>query len=175
MVWFWILFNVQGEVQVDKFIFDGVNEKDIDKIVDIYNSNVSFLSNHLGVSSISRDFILNELDEMKKIGFHSLVIKNYKGEVVGLCDYKLGDDVYLSLLMIDRRLKGNGLGKSIYQQLEDRFRKEKAKRVRIDVVYNYNENVLGFWNKLGFVPSEKIELEWNGFKSKAVKMYKNIR
>lgn len=33
---------------------------------------------------------------------------------------------------------------------------------------------LNFWKKQGFVPNEKIELEWNGYKSNAIKMHKII-
>lgn len=46
-------------------------------------------------------------------------------------------------------------------------------------IYNSNkiflENPLIFWEKQGFKPSEKIQLEWNGYKSKAIKMYKTIQ
>jgi len=103
-----------------------------------------------------------------------LVIKDDKGEIIGLCDYSSGDEVYLSLLMIDDKFKGKGLGKLIYNQLEKMFKSKNAKGVRIDVVYEYEGNVLGFWEKQGFISNEKIELEWNGYKSNAYKMYKII-
>ena len=83
-------------------------------------------------------------------------------------------EVYLSLLMIDFRLKGNGLGKTIYNQLEKMFKSNNVQSIRIDVVYDYEENALEFWKKQGFVPNEKIELEWNGYKSNAIKMHKII-
>ena len=76
--------------------------------------------------------------------------------------------------MIDAKLKGNGLGRIIYNQLEKIFKAKNSKKIRIDVVYDYEENALGFLEKQGFVPSEEIQLEWNGYKSKAIKMYKNI-
>ena len=59
-------------------------------------------------------------------------------------------------------------------QLENLFRSEGSTKVRIDVVYDYQDNSLGFWKKQGFIPHEKILLEWNGFKSHAIKMLKNI-
>lgn len=159
---------------MDNYIIDTVEENDIAKILDIYNSNKTFLENHMGISKVSKDFIVNEIEEMKNIGFSSLVIKNNEGNIVGICDFKIGDEVYLSLLMIDAKLKGNGLGRIIYSQLEKIIKTKNSKRIRIDVVYDYEENALGFWEKQGFVPSEEIQLEWNGYKSKAVKMYKNI-
>ena len=160
---------------MDNYIIDTIDQNDITKILDIYNSNRTFLENHMGISKVSSDFIINEIEEMKNIGFSSLVIKNNEGNIIGICDFKIGDEVYLSLLMINAKLKGNGLGRVIYNQLEKLFKTKNSKRIRIDVVYNYKENVLGFWEKQGFVPSEEIQLEWNGYKSKAIKMYKNIQ
>lgn len=159
---------------MDNYIIDTVDQNDISKIIDIYNSNKTFLENHVGISKVSKDFIVNEIEEMNNIGFSSLVIKNNEGNIVGICDFKIGDEVYLSLLMINAKLKGNGLGRVIYNQLEKLFKTKNSKRIRIDVVYDYEENALGFWEKQGFVSSEEIQLEWNGYKSKAIKMYKNI-
>lgn len=156
------------------YIIDQVDQNDINRILDIYNSNKTFLCNHIGISSVSKEFILNEIEEMKKAGFISSIIKDNKGKIVGLCDFKISDEVYLSLLMIDYRLKGNGLGKTIYNQFEKMFKSKNTKRIRIDVVYDYEENALGFWKKQGFISNKKIELEWNGYKSNAIKMYKII-
>lgn len=166
--------NLEGKVKVDNYIIDKVDKKDINRIVDIYNSNKTFLCSHMGILSVSKEFILNEIEEMKKVGFSSSIIKDNKDEIVGLCDFKISNEVYLSLLMIDDKLKGNGLGKIIYNQLEKIFKSKNAKRIRIDVVYDYKENVLRFWEKQGFISDEKIELEWNGYKSNAIKMYKII-
>jgi len=159
---------------MDNYKIDKVDSNDINEILDIYNSNKTFLCNHMGISSVSKEFILNEIEEMKSIGYTSSIIKDNNGEIVGLCDFKISDEVYLSLLMIDSRLKGNGLGKIIYNQLEKMFKAKNAKRIRIDVVYDYDENVLGFWKNQGFISNAKIELEWNGYKSNAIKMYKII-
>ena len=54
------------------------------------------------------------------------------------------------------------------------FKSNNVQYIRIDVVYDYEENALEFWKKQGFVPNEKIELEWNGYKSNAIKMHKII-
>jgi len=159
---------------VNNYIIDRVDQNHINRIVDIYNSNKTFLYRHMGISSISKEFILNEIEQMKKVGFNSVIIKDNKREIIGLCDYSSGDEVYLSLLMIDDKFKGKEVGKLIYNQLEKMFKSENAKRIRIDVVYEYEENVLGFWEKNGFISNEKIELEWNGYKSNAYKMYKII-
>lgn len=171
---FLIINTLLGEIKLDNYLIDTIDQNDITKILDIYNSNKTFLENHMGILEVSKDFIVNEIEEMKSVGFSSLVIKNNKGKIVGICDFKIGDEVYLSLLMIDSKLKGKGLGSIIYNQLEKIFKAKNSKGIRIDVVYDYEESALAFWEKQGFVPSEKIELEWNGYKSKAIKMYKTI-
>lgn len=159
---------------MNNYIIDKVEQDNINRIVDIYNSNKTFLCSHLGISSVTKEFVLNEIQEMKNMRFNSSAIKDNKGEIVGLCDFKISDEAYLSLLMIDAKLKGNGFGGIIYNQFEKMFKSKNVKRVRIDVVYDYEKNVLGFWEKQGFIPNEKIELEWNAYKSNAVKMYKII-
>ncbi|KGM97197.1 GNAT family N-acetyltransferase [Clostridium botulinum] len=159
---------------MDSYLIEKIEQNDINRIVDIYNSNKIFLYRHIGTFSISREFILGEIEKMKKIGFNSSIIKDIKGEIVGLCDFKISDEVYISLLMLDNKLRGNGLGTIIYNQLEKEFKSNNAKRIRIDVVYDYEKNSLGFWKKQGFMSGEKIKLEWNGYKSNAVKMYKAI-
>ena len=76
---------------MDNYIFNTIDQNDIDKIVDIYNSNKTFLEHHLGISNISKDFIVNEIEKMINIGFSSLVIKNNEGNIVGICDFKIED------------------------------------------------------------------------------------
>lgn len=159
---------------MNNYIIEAVDKNNINRIVDIYNSNKTFLYSHMGVSSISKQFVFNEIEQMKKVGFNSIIIKDNIGEIIGLCDYKIDYEVYLSLLMIDGKLKDKGLGKLIYNQLEKMFKAMNAKCIRIDVVYEYEKNVSGFWEKQGFISNEKIELEWNGYKSNAYKMYKII-
>lgn len=154
-------------------IYD-IELNDIDDIVKIYNSNKKFLYAHMGVSSIYPEFIFNEIDKMKQLGFKSQVIKDGKNYTLGICEYKIDYIVYLSLLMLDSRVKGIGLGKLIYNQLEIMFKSKNVNSVRIDVVYDYKGNALKFWEKQGFTPCGKINLEWNGHKSAAVKMYKTI-
>lgn len=162
-----------GGLHMESCKFDMATKNDIDKILEIYNSNPDFLEKHLGTARVSKKFIANEMQEMKKIGFRSFVIKNSEGNTVGICDFKIAEEVYLSLLMIDAKQKRNGLGSRIYSQLEQLFQSEGADRIRIDVVY-YEDNVVAFWKKQGFIPCEKIRLEWNGHQSNAIKMIKTI-
>jgi len=60
---------IQGGFKVNSYIINRVDQNDINKIVDIYNSNKTFLRSHMGSSSVSKEFILNEIEHMKKVGF----------------------------------------------------------------------------------------------------------
>lgn len=159
---------------MNKYTFHKMEDDYVDVVVNIYNSNKTFLQNHMGISRVTKDFILKEIEQMKNHGFDSLIIKNNPGEIVGVCDFKIENEVYLSLLMIDAKHRGNGIGRRVYNQLEKIFKSKKVSSVRIDVVYDYEENVLRFWEKQGYVANEKINLYWNGYKLNAIKMYKSI-
>lgn len=59
---------IWGELKMDNYIIDMIIENDIDKILEIYNSNKSFLENHMGITIVSKDFIVDEIEKMKSIG-----------------------------------------------------------------------------------------------------------
>ncbi|MDO4600243.1 MAG: GNAT family N-acetyltransferase [[Ruminococcus] gnavus] len=153
---------------------DRMIESDMDEIVKIYNSNTGFLKNHMGVESVSKEIVINDLETMKRMGFQSFSVRDEDGSLIGICEFKMAEEVYLSLLLIDGNKTGKGYGSDVYHQLERKFKEEGAKKVLIDVVCDYEDYVVAFWEKQGFVPCGNIQLEWNGYHSKAVKMEKEI-
>lgn len=46
--------------------------------------------------------------------------------------------------------------------------------MRIDVIDDYEGNVVGFWEKQGFILQDRIVLEWGGKKSSACVMKKIV-
>lgn len=159
---------------MEKFRLENATTNDLDDMVMIYNSNPIFLWNHLGVETVTNDFIRNEMEQMIKIGFESYLIMNEKNEKIGFCDIKMGEETYLSLLMLDKKAHGMGYGKEILQQIERVLMERDTQRVWIDVVNDYKENVVSFWKKQGYKEIETIKLEWNGYQSVAIKMYKSL-
>lgn len=157
------------------YTIEKVSNDDIEDIVRVYNSNKKFLITHMGTDIISKEFILKEIAEMKNIGFVSTVVKDKNKKVIGVCDYKIGKEVYLSLLMIHGDFKKKGIGNKIYKCLEKSFKERGYKYVRIDVVCDYEDNVVGFWKNLGFKEVDKINLKWNNHESDALKMRRCIR
>lgn len=157
----------------ENFYIDLIQDVDIEGIVHIYNSNEHFLISHMDAKEVTSEWLLEELKDMKDIGFSSYKIIDIKtGKIIGIMDFKLGEETYLSLLIIHSDLQGKGYGKLIFQEFEEYIKSLKSKSIRIDVVTNYNSSVLDFWINNGFVKSAEIELNWSGKVLPAVTMKK---
>lgn len=141
--------------------------------IKIYNSNTDFLIHHLGEDHIDESFLKNELEEMLAHGFTS----NYvlvDTEPIGILDYMINAEgyVYLSLMMITKEKQKNGLGTIVYKYFENWVCNKGANIIRIDVVDDYENNVLPFWEKMGFVTKKRDELTWGNKKSSVSVMEK---
>lgn len=157
------------------FCIDIVDYKDLDEIVNVYNSNKQFLINHIGRETVTNEWIVNELDAMKRSGFYSCKIVEIKtGEIIGIIDFKTGEETYLSLLMLRNNFKGKGYGKSIFHAFEEYAKLQKNGYIRIDVVTDYDNSVLEFWTNNGFVKTGDIELSWDDRVLPAVVMKKYL-
>ncbi|HSQ87202.1 GNAT family N-acetyltransferase [Romboutsia sp.] len=149
--------------------------KDLNDIVNIYNSNKLFLKSHIGKESITVNWVCDELDAMKKEGFYSCkVVQKNSNKIVGLIDFKVDKETYLSLLMINSNLKGQGIGTNIYKLLEMYIKSCNSNSLRIDIVTNYDKDVLNFWIKNGFKRIDNITLNWNEQVLPAVVMKKEL-
>lgn len=158
---------------MESFVIRKVTEDDMDRIVEIYNSNTEFLKTHLGKDEVNMSFVQQELAEMKRLDFVSCVIE-MEENIVGIMDYQERDCVYLALLMLDARERGQGLGRACYRQFESMMKVRNRKCIRIDVVSENSENLLSFWKNIGFVQNGKIKLLWGEKESEAVVMKKII-
>jgi len=144
---------------------------DLNEVVEIYNSNKQFSANHMDKEKITNKWILEELESMKETGFHSCkIIENSSEKIIGVMDFKLGEETYLSLLMIHNDYKSKGLGKLIFQTFVRYVNYLKSKCIRINVVTNYNSSMLNFWIKNGFIKFKDVELNWTGKSLSAVTM-----
>lgn len=159
-----------------KYVIRAVQQNDYCKIAGIYNSNRSFLLHHLGMAAVAEDFVAQEVLTMHNEGFRSCVIINQENLVVeGVLDYRPDPEVYLSLLMLSNNLQGKGVGSDIYLQFEREMIQDGKKSIRIDVVNDYQGNVVPFWKSQGFLEKENIMLEWGKKKSNAVVMRKDLQ
>ncbi len=158
---------------MERYYIREITPQDIRSIVNIYNSNSMFLSNHLGLLQIDEKFVINDKNEIGASGFLSCVIVDKETKrVIGVIDYKPENEVYLSLLMIHASFQGNGIGKHIYNMFEESMLRLGKHLIRIDVVNDYVGNVVPFWEKLGFDERRVIRLKWGNKESNALIMKK---
>ena len=112
---------------------------------------------------------------MEEIKFKSCkIVENSTNRIIGIIDFKVEDESYLSLLMIDKKLQGTGIGKIIFNEFEKYAKSLNSKSIKIDVVTEYDENVLNFWINNGFIKLKDIELNWSGKILHAVQLIKKI-
>ncbi len=153
-----------------------IKESDYKRVAEIYNSNHKFLLTHLGMELVDDNFICNEMLTMKDFGFLCCGIVGKDSQMLqGVLDYKFDEEVYLSLLMIDSKLQMKGVGSSIYSMFERDMIKKGGKSIRIDVVNDYQGNLVPFWKKFGFFEDGKTELVWGNKKSTALIMRKELK
>ena len=76
--------------------------------------------------------------------------------------------------MIHGNFKRKGLGKELYNLFEKYLSEKQCSFIRIDVVYNYNENVVGFWQKQGYSIQKEEFINWKGIESSAYLMMKKL-
>ena len=149
--------------------------EDVKGILEVYNSNQDFLLSHIDRREVSVEWLMQEYEEMKKMNFKTLVVKqNINDTIIGFIDFCPIEECYLSLLMVHDLHRSKGYGKEIYEEFENYIRTINLKRIRIDVVNNYNDKVLQFWKNRGFNEIEKIQLKWSDKPLDAVVMIKNL-
>ncbi|MCC5911286.1 MAG: GNAT family N-acetyltransferase [Clostridiaceae bacterium] len=152
-----------------------IKNEDLQEIKEVYNSNPKFLFAHMDKDKIDIEWCIKEQEEMKEMNFKTLIIKaKVSGRIIGFIDYCLKEESYLSLLMLHSQYKNKGYGKEIYKAFEDYLKERKVRNIRIDVVYDYDETVLEFWEKRGFSRKEKIQLQWTDKTLDAIVMKKSL-
>ena len=154
---------------------DKVQPTDVQDIVSLYNSNKEFMRHHMGTEHVSPDWVRNEWESIKESGFLSCkAVEKKSGNIIGIIDFKVEEETYLSLLMIHSEAQNQGIGKQIYDAFEEYVKMANSKSIRLDVVTEYSEHVVKFWIQRGFVKDHDIELNWSSVILPAVVMKKII-
>lgn len=163
------------KLKTDNLILTTIENKVINDLVDIYNSNTEFLRLHMDKDKVTKDWLTEELEEMKNLGFNTyIIIEKFSKKIIGIVDVKIADESYISLLMIHGNYKNKGYGKEIYVRIEEYIKSTNSKSIRIDVAIDYDNRVLSFWRKYGFEKVEEIELNWTGKQFLAATMRKYL-
>ena len=148
---------------------------DVQDIVSLYHSNQEFIRHHLGTDHITSEWVENEWESMKQSGFLSCkALEKKSGNIIGIIDFKVEEEAYLSLLMIHGEAQNQGIGKQIYDAFEEYAKLAHSKSIRLDVITKYSDNVVKFWSKRGFIKDRDIGLNWSGVTLPAIVMKKMI-
>jgi len=75
---------------------------------------------------------------------------------------------------IASQYQGIGIGALAYSAFEKEMLQLGKQAIRIDVVNDYNDNVVGFWEKQGFISRKQVKLSWGKKQSKALVMEKAL-
>lgn len=95
-------------------------------------------------------WFLNEHKEMSEQGFSCCKVSGLKSNViVGFVDFRADTETYLSLMMIDNKLRCGGIGKAVFGGFAEFVKGRNSQAIRIDVLAKDNEPVLKFWENCG--------------------------
>lgn len=95
--------------------------------------------------------------------------KDLIGIVDFLRDYPFRDSWCLGLMLLDPKFRSQGLGKKVYDDLEEWAVDLGAKVIRIGVL-DQNKQAIKFWSILGFKEIETKEIKYGNFISNVIVM-----
>ena len=75
-------------------------------------------------------------------------VKNDKS----LCDRKV---LYIDDLCVDKNIRNSGIGKKLYEYVLNFAKENNFTSITLDV-WNFNENALKFYEKIGFLPLKTL-------------------
>lgn len=161
--------------ETNNYFVAPVLDSDSQEILNIYNSNPTFLRKHIGREKVTLKWLMSEMKEMSELGFMSYkIVHKDQEQIIGFIDFKVGEESYISLIMIHDSYRYNGVGRTVYKSFEEYLLGLGVCSVRIDVVSNYDNSVLDFWTSEGFMTCSEIELNWCGYKMPAFIMKKKL-
>ncbi len=159
--------------EADAFYIDVVEATDLNAVLEVYHSNKDFLLHHMGRDTVTYEWLQNEYNAMKTSDFCPCkVVEKGSGSIIGIADFRIGCETYLSLLMLHSDYQHRGLGKHFYQAIEEYARSHSGACIRIDVATDYDNSVFQFWSSRGFSKVQYVTLNWTGKRFPAVMMKK---
>ncbi|MEZ4742901.1 MAG: GNAT family N-acetyltransferase [Bdellovibrionota bacterium] len=142
-------------------------KEDFKKILEIYLESPQYFKNVNGSlpteKTVEQDLVDSPRNITKDYFKEFLLIKE-DNQYIGVVDlhahHSNQGKCYLGLLLIKENLFGKGVGKRCYLLIEDYINRAlKCKKIKIGI--SDENNVTGFWRKMGFSSNGKI-YEWNG-------------
>lgn len=141
------------------------DESDWQEVLKIYNNSSSYflkVGGSIASKKIAKHNIVDSPKETNELYFKEFLIVKKDNLAIGVIDlhahHPEAGCCYLGLLIIEEKYFGKGLGTKIYQLTEDYIKRSfECKTIRIGI--SNDNDVSGFWLKMGFKPNEK-NYEW---------------
>jgi ribosomal protein S18 acetylase RimI-like enzyme len=132
-----------------------ITQKDLDAVLQVYEHCEDFLA--LGpVAKASMDMVLKDIEISEKEGGIFCGIYTADRKMIGVVDYVPGNFegnqqvAYFSLLMIDSSFRNQGIGRVVFETIENEIRKNPlVTTIRAGVQVN-NPQAAKFWQQNGF-------------------------
>jgi ribosomal protein S18 acetylase RimI-like enzyme len=146
---------ITTQIKEQLFKIRPVTEKDLPAILHVYQDCEDFLA--LGpVAKASMDMVRKDLEISKEEGGIFCGIYAEAGNMIGIVDFVLNNYqgnagvAYLSLLMIDSSFRDQGVGKAVFDAVENEIRKDPLVTIIRAGVQVNNPQAVHFWQRRGF-------------------------
>jgi uncharacterized cupin superfamily protein/RimJ/RimL family protein N-acetyltransferase len=143
------------------------SEADVQEVLSIFKKSPTYFEKVDGCSpaeKTARHAIVDGPKNTNEMYFNEFLIIQRNEQPIGVVDLHANHPeigiCYIGLLLIDEELFGQGIGTQCYNFIEDYIlRSYECKQIRLGI--SAENNVSGFWVKMGFKPSGK-SYEWKG-------------
>ncbi len=143
------------DIHTDTLSIRPITNGDLGAILDVYQQCEDFLA--LGpVATASMDMVLADIALSRRDGGVFCGIYDADGTMVGVLDFiprGFEGDAHaasLSLLMISRPYRGQGIGQTVVRLFEDEIRKDAQVTTILSGVQVNNPQAIRFWQKNGY-------------------------
>lgn len=144
-------------MKTDFVVIRKVEEKDIQKIVDLHKKvveqeNGKYYSKQVIEEWLSQINYKNVKQQLPIKNTYWYLMED-EGKMVGFCQFAIGEENTIYQVNVDPDCLGKGYGKRLYQFMEEKYREAETKRVDLWSTINAVE----FYKKMGFVIVKKIK------------------
>lgn len=142
-----------------KMNFKTLTHADADDILGLYAQTEDYFL--LAEGALPKDCkeLLSELPPNTEPNRKTVTGAYMDGRLIALTDcvygYPREDVCMLGLLLVDKRYRRNGIGKTVFGYAVEQAKAKGMNRIRIGV-FESNENALRFWSRLGF---ERVDVK----------------
>ncbi|MDO9067360.1 MAG: GNAT family N-acetyltransferase, partial [Deltaproteobacteria bacterium] len=104
----------------------------------------------------SMDMVKADIDHSKEDGGLFCGIFDLKENLMGIVDFVPNmfegnpEQAFISLIMIAKPHRNNGLGRKVIEVIESKIREDRQVKVILSVVQTNNERAILFWKELGY-------------------------